>query len=66
MSFCDMVFIAMQLRDLVPPQSKECASTSQDNLDPAKRPKHVVLSDTILLVKSLQHKVTSFCRVPSS
>ena len=46
----------VQLRDLVPPQSKDSAS-SQDNLDPAKRPKHVVLSDTILLVKNLQNKV---------
>lgn len=46
-----------QLRDLVPPQQKESANTSQDNLDPTKRPKHVVLSDTILLVKSLADKV---------
>lgn len=48
---------AMQLRDLVPSQLKETASSSQDNLDPSKRPKHVVLSDTIMLVKSLQQKV---------
>lgn len=46
-----------QLRDLVPPQQKESANASQDNLDPTKRPKHVVLSDTILLVKSLADKV---------
>ena len=46
----------LQLRDLVPPQSKE--SSSQDNLDPSKRPKHVVLSDTIQLVRVLQHKVS--------
>ncbi|EIE21392.1 hypothetical protein COCSUDRAFT_56612 [Coccomyxa subellipsoidea C-169] len=46
-----------ELRDLVPPQQKESANTSQDNLDPTKRPKHVVLSDTILLVKSLADKV---------
>ena len=47
---------ALQLRDLVPPQSKD--SSSQDNLDPSKRPKHVVLSDTIQLVRVLQHKVS--------
>ncbi|KAK9908477.1 hypothetical protein WJX75_008518 [Coccomyxa subellipsoidea] len=46
-----------ELRDLVPPQQKESANASQDNLDPTKRPKHVVLSDTILLVKSLADKV---------
>lgn len=39
----------------MPPQSKE--SSSQDNLDPSKRPKHVVLSDTIQLVRYLQIKV---------
>lgn len=39
----------------MPPQSKE--SNSQDNLDPSKRPKHVVLSDTIQLVRMLQSKV---------
>ena len=54
----------MQLRDLVPPQSKDSAS-SQDNLDPTKRPKHVVLSDTIMLVKNLQLKVRLIVR-PSS
>lgn len=47
---------ALQLRDLVPPQSKD--SSSQDNLDPSKRPKHVVLSDTIQLVRVLQNKVS--------
>ena len=46
----------MQLRDLVPPQTKDSVSTSQEMQDPTKRPKHVVLSDTITLVKSLQHK----------
>lgn len=50
-----MISACLQLRDLVPPQSKE--SNSQDNLDPSKRPKHVVLSDTIQLVRVLQHKV---------
>ncbi|BDA44614.1 hypothetical protein COCOBI_06-0900 [Coccomyxa sp. Obi] len=48
-----------ELRDLVPSQQKDCANTSQDNLDPTKRPKHVVLSDTILLVKSLTEKVAA-------
>ena len=53
----------LQLRDLVPPQSKD--SSSQDNLDPSKRPKHVVLSDTIQLVRVLQHKVSlSRCLTP--
>ena len=47
---------ALQLRDLVPPQSKD--SSSQDNLDPSKRPKHVVLSDTIQLVRVLQNKAS--------
>jgi hypothetical protein len=46
-----------QLRDLVPPQSKDTAANSQEMQDPSKRPKHVVLSDTITLVKCLQHKV---------
>jgi hypothetical protein len=52
----------LQLRDLVPPQQKESNSNLQDNLDPSKRPKHVVLSDTISLVKALQQKV-SYCEL---
>lgn len=45
----------LQLRDLVPPSSP-ANSSQQDGLD-NKRPKHVVLSDTIALVKELQDKV---------
>ena len=45
---------APQLRDLVPPQSHN--SAVQDATD-SKRPKHVVLSDTIALVRELQSKV---------
>lgn len=45
---------AAQLRDLVPPQSHN--SAVQDSTD-SKRPKHVVLSDTIALVRELQNKV---------
>ena len=52
----------MQLRELVPPQSKDSVTNSQEMQDPTKRPKHVVLSDTIMLVKSLQHKVRSPAR----
>ena len=47
----------LQLRDLVPPQP---LTSQQEGLD-NKRPKHVVLSDTIALVKELQDKVTLFC-----
>lgn len=43
-----------ELRDLVPPSSP-ANSSQQDGLD-NKRPKHVVLSDTIALVKELQDK----------
>lgn len=51
--------IAVQLRDLVPPQSHN--SAVQDSQD-SKRPKHVVLSDTIALVRELQSKVRlPFC-----
>lgn len=46
---------ALQLRDLVPPSSS-ANNSQQDGLD-NKRPKHVVLSDTIMLVKELQDKV---------
>lgn len=54
----------MQLRDLVPPSAANNAQ--QDGFD-NKRPKHVVLSDTIALVKELQDKVCcqiSFHPVP--
>ena len=44
----------MQLRDLVPPQSPVILSADKDE---SKRPKHVVLSDTIALVKELRVKV---------
>lgn len=47
----------LQLRDLVPAQP---LTSQQDGLD-NKRPKHVVLSDTIALVKELQDKVCSDC-----
>lgn len=43
-----------QLRDLVPPQSAN--SAAQDGTD-SKRPKHVVLSDAIQLIRDLQQKV---------
>lgn len=46
--------LLVQLRDMVPPQSPN--SAAQDGLD-SKRPKHVVLSDTIQLIRDLQHKV---------
>ena len=46
--------VVLQLRDLVPPSY--CNNSQQDGLD-NKRPKHVVLSDTIVLVKDLQDKV---------
>lgn len=45
---------AVQLRDLVPPQSHN--SAVQDSQE-SKRPKHVVLSDTIALVRELRSKV---------
>lgn len=44
----------LQLRDLVPPSAAN--NSQQEGLD-NKRPKHVVLSDTIALVKDLQDKV---------
>ena len=44
----------VQLRDMVPPQSAN--SLAQDSTD-FKRPKHVVLSDTIQLVRELQLQV---------
>ncbi len=44
----------MQLRELVPPQSGVMTAADKDE---SKRPKHVVLSDTIALVKELQIKV---------
>ena len=44
----------LQLRDLVPPSA---TSTAQQEGFDNKRPKHVVLSDTIALVKELQDKV---------
>ena len=44
----------VQLRDMVPPQSAN--SLAQDSTD-FKRPKHVVLSDTIQLVRELQQQV---------
>lgn len=47
--------VVLQLRDLVPPSSS-ANNSQQDGLD-NKRPKHVVLSDTIALVKDLQDKV---------
>ena len=46
--------VAVQLRDLVPPQSQAAISADKDE---SKRPKHVVLSDTIALVKELRVKV---------
>ena len=46
----------LQLRDLVPPSAAN--NSQQEGLD-NKRPKHVVLSDTIALVKNLQDKVCS-------
>lgn len=45
--------LLLQLRDLVPPQP---LSSQQEGLE-NKRPKHVVLSDTIALVRDLQDKV---------
>lgn len=45
----------LQLRDMVPPQSAN--SAAQDGTD-SKRPKHVVLSDTIQLIRDLQDKVS--------
>ncbi|KAK9792974.1 hypothetical protein WJX73_004661 [Symbiochloris irregularis] len=42
-----------ELRDMVPPQSAN--SAAQDGTD-SKRPKHVVLSDTIQLIRDLQDK----------
>ena len=47
--------LLLQLRDLVPPQPLNSQQEGLDN----KRPKHVVLSDTIALVKELQDKVGS-------
>ncbi len=47
----------MQLRDLVPPQSSMISPADKDD---SKRPKHVVLSDTIALVKELQVKVRCY------
>jgi hypothetical protein len=44
----------MQLRELVPAHPHSAAT--QEGAD-SKRPKHVVLSDTIALVKELQGKV---------
>ena len=46
--------VGLQLRDMVPPQSPN--SVAQDSSD-LKRPKHVVLSDTIQLVRDLQQQV---------
>lgn len=47
--------VVLQLRDLVPPSSS-ANNPQQDGMD-NKRPKHVVLSDTIALIKDLQDKV---------
>ena len=60
-SDCPLHVLGMQLRDLVPPQTAN--SSVQEGLD-SKRPKHVVLSDTIALVKDLQIKVCKYTRTP--
>lgn len=43
-----------QLRELVPPQGGDLAAAAADAQGDSRRPKHVVLSDTIRLIKDLQ------------
>ncbi|KAK9833672.1 hypothetical protein WJX74_002354 [Apatococcus lobatus] len=52
-----------ELRDLVPPQSPVALSADKDE---SKRPKHVVLSDTIALVKELRVKANGSGELPSA
>lgn len=57
--------VALQLRELVPSQSSD--GPPQEGNSDSRRPKHVVLSDTIALVKDLQIRVLTrspHCHLP--